>query len=265
MVDVAADHLIDVTKIEAAITSRTKAIMPVHLEGKMCDMTAIREIATRHNLVIVEDAAQAFGSSFAGLMPGANSEAACFSLHPLKNLNACGDGGFIATDNSEIASRIQSLRNHGQKNRNDSEEFGVVSRFDSVQAAIVKVRLTRVKQVIGIRRANALRYDIALKESRVVLPSTDFRVFHSYHLYVVEVERRDVLKSKLLSEGIDTRVHYPNLITDQTAFVNQYLSQAKNIPNAIKQKSMVLSLPIHQHLSESQVEFVASRLKALHD
>ena len=265
MVDVAADHLIDVTKIEAAITSRTKAIMPVHLEGKMCDMTAIREIATRHNLVIVEDAAQAFGSSFAGLMPGANSEAACFSLHPLKNLNACGDGGFIATNNSEIASRIQSLRNHGQKNRNDSEEFGVVSRFDSVQAAIVKVRLTRVKQVIGIRRANALRYDIALKESRVVLPSTDFRVFHSYHLYVVEVERRDVLKSKLLSEGIDTRVHYPNLITDQTAFVNQYLSQAKNIPNAIKQKSMVLSLPIHQHLSESQVEFVASRLKALHD
>jgi len=264
MVDVAEDHLIDVTKIEAAITPRTKAIMPVHLEGKVCDMTSIRAVATRHNLRVVEDAAQAFGSSFAGLMPGANSDAACFSLHPLKNLNACGDGGFIATDNSEIASRIQSLRNHGQKHRNDSEEFGVVSRFDSVQAAIVKVRLTRVKQVIEARRANAARYDLAFRESKVVLPKTNSQVFHSYHLYVVEVERRDDLKNKLLAEGIDTRIHYPNLITDQTAYVNQYKFQVNTIPNAMRQKSLILSLPIHQHLSESQIEFTASRLNDLH-
>jgi len=265
MVDVAADHLMDVTKIEAAITPRTKAIMPVHLEGKVCDMTAIRVIATRHNLLVVEDAAQAFGSSFDGLMPGASSDAACFSLHPLKNLNACGDGGFIATNNLEIAHRIQSFRNHGQKQRNDSEEFGVVSRFDSVQAAIVKVRLSRVKQVIEARRANAIRYDLAFRESRVVSPVTNPRVFHSYHLYVVEVERRDELRNELLAEGIDTRIHYPNLITDQTAYVNQYNSQKHGIPNATRQKSSILSLPIHQHLSESQVEFTASRLKDFHD
>ena len=265
MVDVAEDHLIDVEKIESAITSRTKAIMPVHLEGKICDMTAIKAIATRHKLVVVEDAAQAFGSSLDGLMPGANSDAACFSLHPLKNLNACGDGGFIATDNSEVANRIQSLRNHGQKQRNDSEEFGMVSRFDSIQAAIVKVRLTRVKKVIEARRANALRYDLAFGESKVVSPVTNSRVFHSYHLYVVEVEGRDDLKNKLLAEGIDTRIHYPNLITDQTAYVNQYKFQLNTIPNAVRQKSLILSLPIHQHLSESQVEFTASRLKDLHD
>jgi dTDP-4-amino-4,6-dideoxygalactose transaminase len=262
MVDVAADHLIDVTKIESAITSRTKAMMPVHFEGKVCDMTAIRAIATRHNLMVVEDAAQAFGSSFAGLMPGAKSDAACFSLHPLKNLNACGDGGFIATDNSEIASRIQSFRNHGQKHRNDSEEFGVVSRFDSVQAAIVKVRLTRVKQVIEARRSNANSYNVALKDSQAILPILNSNVYHSYHLYVVEIERRDDVKTKLLSEGIDTRIHYPNLIPDQTAYVNQFPLQAMSIPNALRQKSMILSLPIHQHLSQDQIQFVANKLQS---
>ena len=262
MVDVAADHLIDVTKIEAAITPRTKAIMPVHLEGKVCDMTAIRGIATRHNLLVVEDAAQAFGSSFAGLMPGKNSDAACFSLHPLKNLNACGDGGFIATDNSEIARRIKSFRNHGQKHRNDSEEFGVVSRFDSIQAAIVKVRLTRVKEVIEARRSNANIYNVALKDSQAILPIFNSNVFHSYHLYVVEIERRDEIKAKLLGEGIDTRIHYPNLIPDQTAYVNQYSLQAISIPIALRQKSMILSLPIHQHLSQDQLQFVANKLQS---
>ena len=265
MVDVAADHLIDVTQIESAITSRTKAIMPVHLEGKMCDMNAIKSIAVRHNLVVIEDAAQAFGSSFDGSMPGTSSEAACFSLHPLKNLNACGDGGFIATDKSEIASRIRSLRSHGQKHRNNSEEFGVVSRFDSIQAVIVRARLNRVKQIIAIRRANAARYDSALQDSKIELPTTNSQVFHSYHLYVVELERRDEIKSKLLSEGIDTRVHYPNLITDQTAYINKYQLQVNQIPNALKQKSVILSLPIHQHLSEDQIMFTALRLKELYD
>ena len=129
----------------------------------------------------------------------------------------------------------------------------------------MKVRLTRVKKVIEARRSNALRYDLAFRESNVVSPVTNSRVFHSYHLYVVEVEARDDLKNKLLAEGIDTRIHYPNLITDQTAYVNQYKFQLNTIPNAVRQKSLILSLPIHQHLSESQVEFTAARLKDLHD
>lgn len=265
MIDVGLDHLIDVEKIIYAITPRTKAIMPVHLEGKVCNMKRIMEIATQYNLVVIEDAAQAFGSGFAGVKAGAWGDISCFSLHPLKNLNACGDGGFIGTNDTEVANRLRALRNHGQKERNNSSEFGFVSRFDSIQAAIVSIRLKYVDSIIEARRANANLYDLELAKLRVTIPITDSRVFHSYHLYVIEVESRDMVKEELLKAGIDTRIHYPKLITEQKAFIDRYGSTADKAPNAVAQKNRILSLPIHHNLSKEQILYVSEIIRNIHE
>jgi dTDP-4-amino-4,6-dideoxygalactose transaminase len=264
MVDVGVDHLIDVERIEAAITSRTKAIMPVHLEGKVCNMKRINEIASKHGLVVIEDAAQAFGSDFSNVKAGAWGDISCFSLHPLKNLNACGDGGFVATNDAAIADRLRALRSHGQKERNNSEEFGFVSRFDSVQAAILTIRLKYLKSNVARRRENANVYDREFKGSKVLIPFVDHRVFHSYHLYVIEIENRDSIKEELFKAGIDTRVHYPKLITEQNAFLNRYGSIDSRIPVALLQRNRILSLPIHHYLNEEQISYVAQILRTLH-
>ena len=260
MVDVGADHLIDVTQIESAITSKTRAIMPVHLEGKVCQMSKILEIAKRHNLLIIEDVAQAFGSKFSGKMAGSFSDVSCFSLHPLKNLNACGDGGFVATNSPEVADRIRALRNHGQAERNSSMEFGFVSRFDSIQAAILHIRLKKLDQVVAQRRENARLYDLAFADSDVVTPIVDDEVFHTYHTYSIEIEYRDEVRAKLSKLGIDTRIHYPNLITEQRAFIDKFGSFSGKIPNAIKQKERILSIPIHAHLKNNEVKYVAEQI-----
>ena len=260
MVDVGQDHLMDVTKIESAITSKTRAIMPVHLEGKVCDMQQIMKIANEHNLFVIEDVAQAFGSKLSEQTAGSFSDVSCFSLHPLKNLNACGDGGFVATNNSEIAHRIKSLRNHGQAERNHSSEFGFVSRFDSLQAAILQIRLKKLAQVISQRRENAKLYNQAFENSRITTPIIQNQVFHTYHTYVIEIDRRDEIKERLAIAGVDTRIHYPNLITDQAAFTRKYGDQSERIPTAIIQKNRVLSLPIHAHLTGEEIQFVANQI-----
>ena len=260
MVDVGPDHLIDVSQIESAITSKTRAIMPVHLEGKVCQMSKIMDVANRHNLLIIEDVAQAFGSKFAGNMAGTFSDVSCFSLHPLKNLNACGDGGFVATNNSEVADRIKVLRNHGQAERNSSLEFGFVSRFDSIQAAILHIRLKNLDQVIAQRRENARFYDLAFKGSAVVTPIVDNEVFHTYHTYSVEMKNRDGVREKLTKQGIDTRIHYPRLISEQKAFIDKFGSISEMTPNAIRQKERILSIPIHAHLTRNELEYVAEQL-----
>ncbi len=260
MVDVGLDHLIDVKQIEAAITSKTRAIMPVHLEGKVCQMDKITEIAKRYDLLIIEDVAQAFGSEFSGKMAGSFSDTACFSLHPLKNLNACGDGGFVATNSAEVADRIRALRNHGQLERNSSLEFGFVSRFDSIQAAILHIRLKKLDQVIAQRRENARLYDLAFMNTAIISPIVSSEVFHTYHTYSVEVENRNKVKAKLSDVGIDTRIHYPNLITEQKAFIDKFGDVSDKIPNAIAQKQRVLSIPIHAHLKYSQIQYVADQI-----
>jgi dTDP-4-amino-4,6-dideoxygalactose transaminase len=265
IVDVGVDHLIDVESIEAAITPQTKAIMPVHLEGKVCNMKRINEIASKHGLVVIEDAAQAFGSDFSSVKAGAWGDISCFSVHPLKNLNACGDGGFVATNDPTIADRLRTLRSHGQKERNNSEEFGFVSRFDSIQAAILTIRLKYAKSNIAQRRENARLYDKEFEGSKILIPFIDSRVFHSYHLYVVEIDNRDAIKEEIFKAGIDTRVHYPKLITEQNAFKNRYGSIDSQIPVALTQRNRILSLPIHHHLDEEQISYVAQTLRTLHD
>jgi dTDP-4-amino-4,6-dideoxygalactose transaminase len=249
--------------IEAAITNRTKAIMPVHLEGKVCDMKRINEIATKFSLSVIEDAAQSFGSKLSNKKVGSLGEITCFSLHPLKNLNACGDSGFIATNNSLIADKIRVFRNHGQRERNESIEFGVVSRFDSIQAAILSIRLKEIDQIIDKKRRNAAFYDRCFNQSGIGIPFNSSKVFHTYHLYVIEIENRDKIKNALLDCGIDTRIHYPKLITDQLAYKSKF--EKPKIPVAERQKQRILSLPIHTHLTFEDLSFISNKILELND
>jgi dTDP-4-amino-4,6-dideoxygalactose transaminase len=262
-VDVGDDHLIDVEAIEAAITERTRAIMPVHLEGKMANMPRIKEIADRHGIFVIEDAAQSFGSQFNGKMPGSLSDVACFSLHPLKNLNAAGDGGFVATNKSSVAERLKILRNHGQSSRNVSNEFGFVSRLDSIQAAIVNIKLDDLGGTIARRREIADMYNHGLEDLRLKTPLVESDVFHSYHLYVIEIDNRDLIQTKLAESGIETKIHYPTLICDQLAFRNKYPDKILNIHRARFQCGRILSLPIHQNLTNGEVKKVIVTLRSL--
>lgn len=259
MVDVGEDHLMDPSKIEHKITPRTVAIMPVHLEGKVCDMKSIRTIAEKHHLAIIEDAAQSMGSKFEGQESGSFGDIACFSLHPLKNLNAVGDGGFIATNDDKFKDFALAARSHGQSERNHSIFFGNVSRLDSIQAGIISIRLKELDSTITTRRSSAIYYDSYLKSAGVFTPKYLQSVFHSYHLYVIEIDERDHVQKALLAQGVETKIHYPKLITDQPAYVNIF-GTTQDIEVAKSQSKKILSLPIHQHLHQEQIDYVVETL-----
>ena len=259
MVDVGEDHLIDPSKIEHKITPRTVAIMPVHLEGKVCDMKSIRTIAEKYHLAIIEDAAQSMGSKFEGQESGSFGDIACFSLHPLKNLNAVGDGGFIATNDDKFKDFALAARSHGQSERNYSIFFGNVSRLDSIQAGIISIRLKALDSTITTRRSSAIYYDSYLKSAGVFTPKCLQSVFHSYHLYVIEIDKRDHVRKALLAQGVETKIHYPKLMTDQPAYVNIF-GTTQDIEVAKSQSKKILSLPIHQHLHQEQLDYVVETL-----
>jgi len=257
-VDVDETHLMDISKIEKLITAKTKAIMPVHLEGKVVNMPEINKIAKDYNLLVIEDAAQAFGSKYGRSFAGTTSDAGCFSFHPLKNLNGLGDGGFVASNNMNLINKIKALRNHGQVSRNNSDFFGYVSRMDSIQAVVINYKLQKFNDVLEKRKFLASHYDSRLREF-VKIPRIDSKVSHTYHLYVIEVENRDGLAKFLLEKGIETKVHYPNLITNQKAFLNLGIL-APDIRNAELQSKLILSLPIHQHLTLDQIDYVCDSI-----
>ena len=262
-IDVGADHLINANLIEEAITPQTKAIMPVHLEGKMADMVAINKIAKKHDLLVIEDAAQAFGSKFLEFQPGNLSDVACFSFHPLKNLNAAGDGGLIATNNYDLIEKVNRMKNHGQVTRNIHHNFGFVSRLDSIQAAILSIKLDDLDSTLVCRRSFAKQYDENLVKYDIQTPLVSSEVFHSYHLYVIEIDNRDKVQDALKNVGIETKIHYPTLITDQIAYTSRYPEKNWDIPVARKQKTRILSLPIHQNLNSFQINYVSDQLKGL--
>ena len=262
-VDVGDDHLINTDLIETLITKRTKAIMPVHLEGKMADMTSINLIAKKHGLLIIEDAAQAFGSKFMNYQPGNLSDVACFSFHPLKSLNAVGDGGLVATDNYELIEKINRMKNHGQVSRNIHHSFGFVSRLDSIQAVILDLKLDDIESIISGRINNAKDLDTFLDLSKVKIPIARQGSFHTYHLYVIEIENRDYIKKKLSEQGIETKIHYPTLISDQSTYKRKYPDKNWSIPKAKDQVTKILSLPVHQHLTKSQISFTAESINKL--
>ena len=262
-IDVDDFHLMDLDLLESAITEKTKAIMPVHLEGKMVNIQRLSEIAKKYQLKVIEDAAQAFGSMYDSAFAGKYSDAVCFSFHPLKNFNAFGDGGLVLTNSEEVANQIKQLKNHGQVERNLSNSFGFVSRLDSIQAGILNFKLGLVDSILARRRGNAQVFDNNLDLSIISIPKVNSYMYHTYHLYVIEVNNRDKIQNELKKEGIETRIHYPRLIVDQPAYKSRYPNSNWNISVARRQSKRILSLPIHESLSESELSYIISKINKL--
>lgn len=254
-VDVQADQNVDPAKVAAAVTKRTRAIMPVHLTGRICDMDPILEIARRHGLAVIEDAAQAIGSRYHGKPSGSFGEIGCFSCHPLKNLNACGDAGFVVTNDAKLAQTIRSLRNHGLAGRDSVDQFGLVSRMDTLQAAILRYRVSRLPSIVERRRKHVALYRKLLHPAAFNPPELPDE-FIAYHTFVIQTDRRDELKAHLAANGIETAIHYPVPIHLQPAAARLGYGRGA-FPVCERQAGRILTLPIHPWLSESDVAAVA--------
>lgn len=252
-VDVLPDQNIDPEKIESVITNKTKAIMPVHLTGRVCDMDPIMEIADKYRLSVVEDAAQAIGSKYKGKLSGSIGHVGCFSTHPLKNLNACGDGGFLTTNDENIYLKAKALRNHGMADRDRVDNFGYVSRMDNLQAAILNYRLKKLDEIIDRRRQNAQSYLEYIEKEEVFIQREKEYEFNTYHTFVIQVEKRNELKEFLLKQGIEAAIHYPTPIHLQPA-AKRLGYKLGDFPITEKQAGMILTLPVNQSLGQSEIE-----------
>ena len=252
-VDVKDDQNIDENKIEEKITKKTKAIMPVHLTGRMCNMDRIKKISLKYKIPIIEDCAQSILSKYKNKYAGSWGHIGCFSTHPLKNLNAMGDGGFITTNSSYYYNKIKNLRSHGMEStRNNVDDFGYVSRLDNLQAAILNFRLKNIYQIIEKRRINYEIYKKNLNSNHIYFPNERREEYNTYHTFVIQVEKRDKLKNFLKKKGIDTAIHYPIPIHLQKA--GKYLDYTKgSFPIAERQSKKILSLPINQFLSRLDI------------
>lgn len=254
--DVLPDQNIDPARVEAAITPRTKAIMAVHLTGRVARMDAICAIARRHGLKVIEDAAQSMGSCYQGRHAGTFGDIGCFSAHPLKNLNATGDAGFVLTGDAAVAERLRRLRNNGLADRNTVVEWGTVSRLDTLQAVILTQRLEGLPAVVAARRRNAETYRRLLDPTHVFMPPEAEGEFNTYHTFVIQVERRDALQRFLAERGIGTAIHYPIPIHLQPAAAALGWRPG-SLPEAERQAGRILSLPVNQFLTEAEIAEVA--------
>jgi len=251
---------LDPRQVEPAITPRTKAILPVHLYGQPADMSALEVIARRRNLALVEDCCQAHLATEKGRPVGTIGIAGAFSFYPTKNLGALGDGGAIVTNDRDLAARLRRLRNGGQIDRYQHQEFGVNSRLDDLQAAVLRARLSWLPRWTERRRVLAARYRAALDGSAVRVPSEE-DAGHVYHLFVVRSQARADLQAHLASHGVETLIHYPLPIHRQPALAT---TEPAECPIAARACDEVLSLPLHPALSDDDLDLVAATLKG-HD
>jgi dTDP-4-amino-4,6-dideoxygalactose transaminase len=257
-VDVRNDYNINPDLIEKAITPRTRAIIPVHLTGRPADMDSILGIAGKYKIQVIEDAAQAVGAKYRDKKVGALGDIGCFSLHPLKTLNACGDGGIITTDNEKICEELYRLRNFGLVNRDETVVWGYNSRLDSLQAAILLVKLKWLDEWNMKRRQNAKIY--ASKLNGIVdVPMEQPHEFCVFHTYVIQAEKRSELQDYLQNYGIGTSIHYPIPIHLQQA-ARELCYQKGDFPVCEEQSQRILSLPIHQGMKEDQLHYVADNI-----
>ena len=255
-VDVRADYNMDPTLLNAALTSRTKAILPVHLTGRPANMKSITAFAAKHGLAVVEDCAQAIGARLFGQHVGTFGAIGCFSLHPLKNLGGCGDGGFVLTDDAALAERLRCLRNIGLKNRDECVCWSGNSRLDSIQAAIHVVKLRHLDAWNAARRVTAQRYSAALSGC-VTTPVDEEGQFATYHTYVVQSERRDELQAHLQAQGIGTRVHYPIPAHKQPCAA---AVAHPDLPMTEQLAGCILSLPVYPELTTMQQDYVIAHV-----
>jgi len=251
---------IDVEKIEGKISSKTKAIIPVHLYGQPADMDPILDIAFKHNLYIIEDSAQAHGALFRGKKIGSISPFSSFSFFPGKNLGAYGDAGALVTNDADLAEKARMIANHGRKDKFNHEFEGVNSRLDGLQAAILDVKLKHLDKWIERRISIAKIYDGELEDS-VIIPAVLPGVRHVYHLYVIRVNNRNKVREFLSEKEIQTGVHYPIPLPFLNAY--KYLGHnSSDFPVAFSLKDEILSLPIHGSMPDNQVEYVVDQVKA---
>jgi dTDP-4-amino-4,6-dideoxygalactose transaminase len=254
-------YLIDVSRIEEKITSRTRAIIPVHLYGQPVDMQAVRAIASKHGLAVVGDAAQAHGAADKGTPIAQLADITAFSFYPGKNLGAYGDAGALVTDNDALANTARMWANHGRTKKYDHDFEGVNSRLDGLQAAILSVKLRHLEKWTESRRRIAYRYNDALKGLNLVTPQERANVRSVYHLYIVRVAagKRDALQEHLAERGISTGIHYPIALP----YLHAYKSlghTAQDFPESLKASSEILSLPIFPELTNEQVTYVAEQI-----
>jgi dTDP-4-amino-4,6-dideoxygalactose transaminase len=263
-VDIDGDtYNIDPATLEAAITVRTKAIMPVHLFGLSSEMDRILEVARRHGLPVIEDAAQAIGAEYKGKKVGNFGVISCFSFFPSKNLGGAGDGGLITTDDAQLAQRLKLLRAHGSRSKYEYEILGVNSRLDAIQAAILRIKLTYLDEWTEGRRRNALRYRELVSEfgldSRIKFPVEPVGYKHVYNQFTIRAKRRDDLREFLRTNGIPTEIYYPFPLHLQPAFASLGY-KPRSMPSSEAASAEVLSLPIFPELSSEQQESVMSSI-----
>lgn len=255
-----ATCLMSVAAAEEVVTPQTRGLMPVHLYGQMVDMKALRALADRRGLSIIEDAAQAHGATRNGLRPGDLSDAATFSFYPGKNLGAWGDGGAVYSKDKNLIERIECRANHGRSSKYLHKTQGSNSRLDTLQAAVLRAKLPHLNDWNAVRRRVAKRYDDLLAgENRIQRPVTDVGAEHVFHLYVVQVDDRDRIRKHLNDQNIGAGVHYPVPVHEQPAFLN--LGYAPDdLPHTSRTAKRVLSLPIYPEITDAQIEQVGRTL-----
>jgi dTDP-4-amino-4,6-dideoxygalactose transaminase len=260
LVDISADSFtIDTRRIEAAITPRTRAIVPVHLYGQPADMAPILEIARRHRLAVIEDACQAHGAEYRGRRVGSLGDAGCFSFYPGKNLGALGEAGMVVTSDPEIARQVGLLRNWGQTRPQQHALQGFNYRMEGIQGAVLSVKLRHLDHWNALRRSHAALYDAALRGSAIEAPQAMPYGRHVYHVYAVRVNSRSAVRARLRERGIETRIHYPTPIHLLEAWSHLGLRQG-DFPQAERAAREVLSIPVHPELSPQQVQQVIDGL-----
>jgi dTDP-4-amino-4,6-dideoxygalactose transaminase len=261
-VDIEPEYFtIDPSKIEEKITSRTKAIIPVHLYGHPAQMDTIMELAARYNLAVVEDCAQAHFSEYKGKRTGTFGIAGTFSFYPGKNLGAYGDAGCIITNDAALAQKCRMYANHGALVKHQHQMEGINSRLDSLQASILSAKLAHLASWTEARINNARAYAQQLHSSSLQLPKVAAETRHTFHLYVVRTKHRDQLQQYLKSKGIETAIHYPAILPLLPAY--QYLGySATDFPVAYAYQQEILSLPMYPELSQEQIAYVAEAIHA---
>lgn len=262
LVDVGDDYLMDMDAAERAITARTRAIMPVHLNGRVCDMDRCLELARRYGLAVVEDAAQALGATLDGRAAGAFGTVSCFSFYPAKLLGAAGDAGAACTDDPTIARTLRLLRDHGRETKESHALFGFTSRLDNLQAAVLNAKLPCVPAWIDRRRALAAIYDGILADVRQVRtpPRPDGRHRDTYQNYVIRAQRRDELASHLRANGVEVLISNPVPVHHHAALGLSHFS----LPLTERLAAEVISLPLVPELEEGQIEYAAAQVRAFY-
>ncbi len=251
----------DVSQVEAAITERTKAIMPVQFTGEITDMPKLMEIAERHGLPVVEDACQGILAAIDGKRAGTWGVAGGFSLHPLKNLNVWGDGGVIVTDDDEVAAKLRLLRNHGLKNRDEIEILGYNSRLDTLQAIVGNWLIGQTHDITQKRIDNAAVYDAAFAEiPEIRIPPRRDNVKRVFHLYIVFAENRDELMAHCLDRGVEAKVHYPIPLYAQEGLAHLGY-KAGDFPVSDRHAGSIITFPTDQHLAADQIGYVIDTVR----